>query len=173
MYDKLLQLPLFQGLCKDDFTSILGKVKFHFKTYKKRDCIVTQNTYCNNIIFVLQGEVRSEALNKKYHYSIQEYSDSPYVLEPYSVFGMYPQYTASYFAETDVDTVYISKSYILPILNKYEIFQLNYLNLLSNRSQVLYNKICDLQTGSTLNNFIYFLQIHCSSLKGKKCCSCS
>lgn len=169
MYDKLLQLPLFQGLCKDDFTSILGKVKFHFKTYKKGDCIVTQNTYCNNIIFVLQGEVRSEALNKKYHYSIQEYSESPYVLEPYSVFGMYPQYTASYFAETDVDTVYISKSYILPILNKYEIFQLNYLNLLSNRSQVLYNKICDLQTGSTLNNFIYFLQIHCSSLKGKKC----
>ena len=26
MFDTLLQLPLFQGLCHEDFTSILGKV---------------------------------------------------------------------------------------------------------------------------------------------------
>ena len=30
MYDTLLQLPLFQGLCKNDFTNIIGKVKLHF-----------------------------------------------------------------------------------------------------------------------------------------------
>lgn len=30
MYDKLLQLPLFQGICKNDFTTILEKVKLHF-----------------------------------------------------------------------------------------------------------------------------------------------
>lgn len=28
MYDKLLQLPLFQGMSKFDFTDILEKVKF-------------------------------------------------------------------------------------------------------------------------------------------------
>jgi hypothetical protein len=32
MYDTLLQLPLFQGLCKNDFTNIIGKVKLHFTT---------------------------------------------------------------------------------------------------------------------------------------------
>ena len=30
MYDKLLQLPLFQGLGKNDFTQLLEKVKLHF-----------------------------------------------------------------------------------------------------------------------------------------------
>ena len=30
MFDTLLQLPLFQGLCHEDFTSILDKVKLHF-----------------------------------------------------------------------------------------------------------------------------------------------
>ena len=30
MYDTLLQLPLFQGLCHNDFTEILEKVKIHF-----------------------------------------------------------------------------------------------------------------------------------------------
>ena len=33
MYDTLLQLPLFQGLGKNDITEILSKVKFHFKKY--------------------------------------------------------------------------------------------------------------------------------------------
>ena len=31
MFDTLLQLPLFQGLCNEDFTSILEKVKLHLK----------------------------------------------------------------------------------------------------------------------------------------------
>ena len=32
MYDKLLLLPLFQGLCKEDFTAILEKVRLHFRS---------------------------------------------------------------------------------------------------------------------------------------------
>ena len=34
MFDTLLQLPLFQGLCHEDFTSILDKVKLHFIKHK-------------------------------------------------------------------------------------------------------------------------------------------
>ena len=29
MFDTLLQLPLFQGLCHEDFTSILDKATFY------------------------------------------------------------------------------------------------------------------------------------------------
>lgn len=32
MYDKLLLLPLFQGLCKEDFTSILEKLDCIFRS---------------------------------------------------------------------------------------------------------------------------------------------
>ena len=39
MYDTLLQLPLFQGLCKNDFTNITGKVKLHFRKYNA-DCLL-------------------------------------------------------------------------------------------------------------------------------------
>ena len=35
MFDTLLQLPLFQGLCHEDFTSILDKVKLHFINIKR------------------------------------------------------------------------------------------------------------------------------------------
>ena len=42
MYDTLLQLPLFQGLCKDDFTSIIEKVKFHFHQFEAGEDILAE-----------------------------------------------------------------------------------------------------------------------------------
>ena len=98
MYDKLLLLPLFQGLCKEDFTSILEKVRLHFQKYTAGSRIVKQGDYCNNIIFILQGEIRAESVDHTYHYTIHETLESPQIIEPYSLFGMYPQYTASYYA---------------------------------------------------------------------------
>lgn len=72
MYDKLLLLPLFQGLCKEDFTAILEKVRLHFQKYTAGSCIVKQGDYCNNIIFILQGETRAESADQAYHYTIHE-----------------------------------------------------------------------------------------------------
>ena len=141
MYDKLLLLPLFQGLCKEDFTSILEKVRLHFQKYTAGSRIVKQGDYCNNIIFILQGEIRAESVDHTYHYTIHETLESPQIIEPYSLFGMYPQYTASYYAHTNVNAITIDKAYILSELNKYEIFQLNYLNMLSNRAQTIYRKL--------------------------------
>ena len=50
MYDTLLQLPLFQGLCKNDFTNIIGKVKLHFRKYNADDIIVEQGAPCSTMI---------------------------------------------------------------------------------------------------------------------------
>ena len=57
MYDKLLLLPLFQGLCKEDFTNILEKVKLHFQKYTSGHYIARQDALCNSLIFILQGQV--------------------------------------------------------------------------------------------------------------------
>ena len=81
MYDKLLLLPLFQGLCKEDFTSILEKVRLHFQKYTAGSRIVKQGDYCNNIIFILQGEIRAESVDHTYHYTIHETLESPQIIE--------------------------------------------------------------------------------------------
>lgn len=49
MYNKLLLLPLFQGLCKEDFTAILEKVKLHFQKLPAGSCIVRQNNACEGL----------------------------------------------------------------------------------------------------------------------------
>lgn len=168
MYNKLLLLPLFQGLCKEDFTAILEKVKLHFQKLAAGTCIVRQNTACNSLIFVIQGKVLSESADTTHNYVLYETLEAPHVIEPYSLFGMYPQYNASYYTQTPTNIITIDKSYILTELNKYAIFQLNFMNLLSNRSQTIYRRLWNAHIGNTQNKIVNFLLLRCSTAQGGK-----
>ncbi len=53
MYDTLLQLPLFQGLSRNELTTILGKIKLHFYKKKAEEIIAEKDTPCDEL-FVSQ-----------------------------------------------------------------------------------------------------------------------
>ena len=57
MFDTLLQLPLFQGLCHEDFTSILDKVKLHFIKHKAGETIIKVVIPVPSFVFLLKGEI--------------------------------------------------------------------------------------------------------------------
>lgn len=168
MYDTLLQLPLFQGLCKNDFTNIIGKVKLHFRKYNAGDIIVEQGSPCKQLIFLLNGEMVSQATDASHSYSLFETFKSPFVIEPYSLFGMQTTYTATYKARTETNVVTIDKSFVLNELNNYEIFRLNYLNILSNRAQVAYEKLWNSHIGNTEEKILNFLILRSMKPEGEK-----
>lgn len=168
MYDTLLQLPLFQGLCKNDFTNIIGKVKLHFRKYNAEDIIVEQGEPCDQLIFLLNGEIISQATDEQHLYSLFETFGSPFVIEPYSLFGMQTRYTAKYKARTEISIVTIDKSFVLAELNNYEIFRLNYLNILSNRAQVAYDKLWNSYAGSIQDKIIDFILLRSMRPDGEK-----
>lgn len=149
MFDTLLQLPLFQGMQQDDFTCILEKVKLHFRKHKAGELLLKQDGVCNQLLFVLKGEVSVQTAAPDGSYAITEYIPAPCLIEPYALFGMRTTYTSTYRAVTQVDTVSISKTYILKELFKYEIFRLNYLNIVSNRSQTLQARLWTQADGDT------------------------
>lgn len=168
MYDTLLQLPLFQGLCPNDFTRILGKIKLHFSKHKAGEKIITEGESCNKLVFLLKGELMSESTDRYEQFSFYEYFQPPFVVEPYSLFGMHTQYVSSYIAQTEVHLVTIDKSFVLTDLNKYDIFRLNYLNIISNRSQTLYNRIWDTKVEDTASRIINFILYHTEKPSGEK-----
>lgn len=168
MYDTLLQLPLFQGLCKNDFTEIIGKVKLHFFKYKAGERIVCQGDSCLGLIFLLKGEIISETKNENNLYTWGEFFNSPYVLEPYSLFGMHTNYIYTHTAVSDVDIVSIEKNFILYELGKYDIFLLNYLNIINNRSQTLYERATDGKVHTVRDKILNFFFSHSERLNGKK-----
>ena len=77
MYDTLLQLPLFQGLCHNDFTEILEKVKIHFAKYQAGDTILTQGDVCDKLVFLLKGKISSNTISADKVYTYIEYIEAP------------------------------------------------------------------------------------------------
>ena len=159
MYDNLLLLPLFQGLSKNDFTTILEKVRFHFLTYQEGETFIRQGETCQQLCFLLNGKAVARTTVEEPTYILSETIDAPTIIEPQSLFGMQPKYTATYQAQTQVKVLTIDKSYIFSELNKHEIFQLNFLNILSNRAQTANQKLWNAYVGSLNEKVIQFIAL--------------
>ena len=80
MYDNLLQLPLFQGLCKDDFTSIIERVKFHFLTLKDGETIARQGDACRRLVFLLNGSISAYTTDDDHNFTLSETISAPYII---------------------------------------------------------------------------------------------
>lgn len=168
MFDTLLQLPLFQGLCHEDFTSILDKVKLHFFKHKAGEVIIENGSPCKQLCFLLKGEISIITTSKEGTYTVIEQMEAPYLIEPYSLFGMSTTYASSYVAYKEAHTVNISKDFVLSDLFRYEIFRLNYMNIISNRAQNLYARLWEEPTPDLKSKIIRFLLSHCEKPQGKK-----
>ena len=168
MFDTLLQLPLFQGLCHEDFTSILDKVKLNFNKHRAGENLLSSNTPCQQLYFLLKGEALMTTTSKNELFTFIERIEAPYLIEPHSLFGMNTAYTASYTAHTEVHSVTIDKSFVLNDLFKYEIFRLNYMNIISNRAQNLYNRFWDEPILNLEDHIIRFILSHIERLQGEK-----
>lgn len=168
MFDTLLQLPLFQGLAQEDFTNILGKVKLNFTKHKAGEVIAKAGDTCSQLIFVLKGEISCCSSSANVSYSFTEYLQAPYVIEPQSLFGMSTSYASAYTAQTEVHTVSVSKAFVMSELFKYDIFRLNYMNIISNRAQSLNNRLWTPNTGNLENRIAHFILTHVERPSGRK-----
>ena len=57
LYDKLREIPLFQGLTSDNLMQIIGQTKFSFKKFGKNDIIKKEGEKCDNVAILLSGDV--------------------------------------------------------------------------------------------------------------------
>lgn len=168
MYDTLLQLPLFQGLGKTDLTNILSKVKLSFQKYDPEETIVKQGDKCEELMFFLSGQLVAETEHSDSNYTYSELFLKPMVIEPYSLFGLHPNYHATYKTRTEVNMLTIGKKYMLTELNLYEIFRINYLNILSNQVQVEHDKLFKVYATGIRKKLINFFAIQAFKPEGEK-----
>ena len=168
MYDTLLQLPLFQGLAKNDFTSILDKVKIHFLKRKAGDTVALGGEDCRELVFLLNGSLVSKTSDRDELYTFYEAINAPFLIEPYSLFGWSTKYVSTYTALTACNLVTIEKAYRLSELNNYEIIRLNYLNILSNRAQNLHDRLWTNLPESLHDRIVEFILLHSYVPGGEK-----
>ncbi len=168
MFDTLLQLPLFQGLPYEDFTNIVEKVKLHFHKFQRGGTIVRANEPCDRLVFVLNGEAAASTTFLGGTYEFMENIAAPYLIEPQSLFGLKTVFVSTYTANCDTHTVSIAKPFLLNELFGYEIFRLNYVNMVSSRAQTLYNRLWSGVADGTEARIGQFILQHAERPGGEK-----
>ena len=129
---------------------------------------MNQGEVCNQLAFLLEGNLLLKRTDDKHGFRLIETISAPAIIEPYSLFGMFTYYESTYQAQEEVKLLVIDKSYILSELSNYEIFRLNYLNLLSNRTQVNQRKLWNTHIGSLEEKLANFFLARCLKPEGTK-----
>ena len=168
MYENLLRLPYFQGLSRDEITAILDKVTFEFCNYSDGENICRCGESCDKFITVTNGEILSHATAPDGTYSITEEFKAPYPIEPYSLFGHDTTFKRDYTAKGNCTTLVIDKRFLFSEFIKYDIFTINYLNLISRRAQMQSHAIWNYTPTSIRGRIVQFIGMRCNDFNGTK-----
>lgn len=136
----LTNLKLFEGLSLNDLNQISQEIKFSHKIYKPGKVIKNIYDKCDEMIFVNKGTVISELKGCSTKFTFIEEFNPPYLLEAYSLFGLSPRYSKKYIAKTETDILSIEKKTLLSLLGKYDVFNINYMNIICSYAQIFRNK---------------------------------
>lgn len=168
IYDTLLSLPLFQGLSKADFETILDKVKLDFEKTDAGKEFLTAAEACTKFVFLLDGTVSAERISNDGRLSYTEYIEAPALFEPQSMFGSSPVIRRTYTAMTPCSILSFGKHYLYSELLKYNICSMNMLNMLSGRVQNLENGIWNLEGGDMRQRFVKLMKSLSDVQTGRK-----
>ena len=168
IYDKLLELPLFLGIGSTDLAEIVRTTRFGFLKLKPKETLAKENEKNDKLYFLMDGRLSIESCADNHSYSIIEEIEPPTAIQPERIFGLVQFYSKTFIAETKCNILYIDKSEVLNLINKYLIFRLNFLNMLSSQAQRGSRLPWQQQPKDIKEKFIYFVRTHCAHPAGKK-----
>ena len=157
MYEKLMELPLFQGVSRDKLSELIEKTPFHFVKYTRGEQIVSVNDVCSHIRFIISGDVRIDIASANKKVMVSETLSGPEVIGPDYLFGRNTFYPFSATALTDCGILQIVKSDFINILMSDKVFLFNMLNMLSRNSQKGTFGILALSSGSIAERLAFII----------------
>lgn len=167
-FDRLLLLPLFQGIGRGDFQEIAERVRLGFLKKAKGNVLARQDELCTGLYFVLGGEICASKLSDQNDYALNEWLNMPLVLQPECLFGLSTRYTRTFIAASDVQLLRVEKDVVRDVLFYYPTFRINYLNLLSTRAQLSSRLLWRNVSMDLRSRFVQFLSARCLRPAGRK-----
>ena len=135
IYAKLLQLPFFQGVDRDELEAMASKIRFDFQKYDEGAWIARENDRCATFTLVMTGSVEAEAISADHSYSLRELIDAPCAIEPERIFGLRQHLARGYRATTPCNVLRLQKDDVLRLCAQSLVFELNVLNTISTSAQ--------------------------------------
>ena len=163
-----MRLPLFQGMSQEHLFEILEQITFHFRKVGHQKTAFSQGEWCDQLTFLMDGELTATTQAPCAEFSFEE-TVGPYaVIEPHSLFGKRPTYKATYAARGEASLLCIDKQHIYTLLHSYEIFRINFINLISSKAEDLHAQQWDIRSKTLEERFIDLIRNLCTTPQGPK-----
>jgi CRP-like cAMP-binding protein len=140
-YAKLAPAPLFKGLDIDDIRRIIGSVPHKEKKFRSGSMIAQSGEDVNSLIVVAEGMVKGEMVDYEGRVIKIEDIPAPGALASAFIFGNRNRFPVNVIAVTDAELLLIGKNDFLDLMMKNDLILTNFLDMISNRSQFLSEKI--------------------------------
>jgi CRP/FNR family transcriptional regulator, dissimilatory nitrate respiration regulator len=140
-YSILSHSPLFKGCSSAEIEMILKEVPGKNRKFKSGSMISQSGELVNSLIVILAGIVKGEMVDYAGRVIKIEDIPAPGALAPAFIFGNRNRFPVNVIAVTDSEILIIDKSDFLKILMNNDKILINFLDMISNRSQFLSEKI--------------------------------
>ncbi len=150
IFDKLLHLPLFQGVTQERLEEVVEKIPFHFLKFKRGATILDCGDPCTHVRFVISGKVRMEYSSRELKFKISHELSSPEVISPDYLFGLDTSYPFSVVAVEECGILQVAKQDYVSIVQSDKVFVYNILNYLSRNSQSMKSLLLNIEQVTVL-----------------------
>lgn len=168
LQNRLLQVPLFQGMSKNELTQMIGQTKLHFQKFAKGKVIRQENDVCDQLMFLIDGEVDVITYADDRTYSVEERFGPPYTLQLEHFFGLTQRHTRTFVAHTPCHFVSIGKNDILKLTDDFIIMRLNLFNILATTAQKAQRMPWRHKADGLRQQIVRFFEERCSRPTGAK-----
>lgn len=158
-YSILSRSPLFQGLTEDKIKMLLSETPHRIRKFRAGSMIAQSGEPVNSLIIVISGIVKGEMIDSEGKIIKIEDIPAPGALAPAFIFGNKAWFPVNVISVVQTDIMIIDKSVFLKVLMKWDKILVNYLNMISDRTQFLSEKIKFLNFKTIRSKLAhYFLQ---------------
>ena len=140
-FSLLSTAPLFKGISPDEIETILRSVPNRVKKFQSGSMISQSGEPVNSLMVVINGVVKGEMVDYAGRIIKIEDIPAPGTVASAFMFGSRNRFPVNVIAVSDGELLLIEKSDFLALLTKNDIVLVNFLDMISNRSQFLSEKI--------------------------------
>ena len=168
LHERLLELPLYQGMSRNDIKQVVTSTRFKHISYAEGKVIVSEGDICDRLLFLIDGIIDATGRADDNGYSITERLYAPGILQPERIFGLTQRFTRTFMAAGNCRFISLDKIDALALADSYEIFRLNLLNIVCTKSQRLTRYPWRIQPKDIRSKIVRFIEARSLRPAGEK-----
>jgi CRP-like cAMP-binding protein len=140
-YSVIVKSPLFRGMMPEEVMSAVSSIPYHIRRFKDGSIISQCDEPVNSFMMVIDGAVKGEMVDFSGRIIKIEDIPAPGAIASAFIFGSRNRFPVNVVAISDTKLMTIDKPDFLKFLKSNERILANFLDMISNRSQFLSEKI--------------------------------